>query len=169
MLLVWGDKDWSTLEERERDHSRIPSAEVVTVANGGHFLPLDRPDALVRQIELVLHSAETTERGASRLSGNKPRPLPAIRNSNPRLLMNRSVRVVLLLVFGSVPCARAQEIETPRIELYGGYDYVRYNANPRINGVPPSESFSANRITGTTAYNPSSRFWQESISSLSKC
>ena len=65
VLLVWGDKDWSTLEERERDHSRIPSAEVVTVANGGHFLPLDRPDAVVRETELFLHSAETKERGAS--------------------------------------------------------------------------------------------------------
>jgi len=85
VLLVWGDKDWSTLEERERDYGRIPSVEVVTVANGGHFLPLDRPDAVERQIELVLHSAETTERGASRFSGKKPRPPSAVRNSNTRV------------------------------------------------------------------------------------
>jgi len=63
VLLVWGDKDWSTPGERERDHSLVPSAQVVTVANGGHFLPLDRPEAIVRQMELVLHSAGTTEGG----------------------------------------------------------------------------------------------------------
>ena len=85
VLLVWGDKDWSTLEEREHEHSRIPSAEMVTVANAGHFLPLDRPDAVVRHIERALHSAETTERAASRLSGEKPCPLSAIRNSNTRV------------------------------------------------------------------------------------
>lgn len=53
---------------------------------------------------------------------------------------------------------KAQEIESPKIELHGGYDYVRYNANPRIKGVPPSESFGANGITGQAAYNPNSRF-----------
>ena len=72
--------------------------------------------------------------------------------------MNRSIRFALMLVLGSLPCARAQEIETPPIELYGGYDFVRYNANPRINVVPPSESFSANGITGQAVYNPYSRF-----------
>ena len=72
--------------------------------------------------------------------------------------MNRSVSVVLLLVFGSVPCARAQEIEIPRIELYGGYDYVRYNANPRINGVPSSVSYGANGMSGQAVYNPNNRF-----------
>src|SRR5215471_13504595 len=79
-------------------------------------------------------------------------------NSSPRLLMNRSIGVALLLVFGSLPCARAREIETPKIELYGGYDYVRYNANPRINGVPSSVSYGANGITGQAAYNPTNRF-----------
>src|SRR5215831_276136 len=73
--------------------------------------------------------------------------------------MIRSTAVVLFLVpFGFQPCAKAQEIESPKIELYGGYDYIRYNANPRINGVPPSESFSANDITGQAVYNPNSQF-----------
>jgi hypothetical protein len=72
--------------------------------------------------------------------------------------MTRSTAVALLLVFGYLPCARAQEIATPKIELYGGYDYVRYNANPRINGVPPSESFGANGISGQVAYNTNNRF-----------
>jgi len=30
------------------------------------------------------------------------------------------------------------------LELYAGYDYVRYHASPRIVGVPASESFNAN-------------------------
>jgi hypothetical protein len=55
--------------------------------------------------------------------------------------MNRLFRVGLLLLLGSLPCARAQEIETPKIELYGGHDYVRYDANPRINGVLSSGSY----------------------------
>ena len=73
--------------------------------------------------------------------------------------MTRSAAVVLLLfVLGFSPRVKAREIQTPKIELYGGYDYIRYNANPRINGVPPSESFSANGISGQAAYNPYSRF-----------
>jgi len=72
--------------------------------------------------------------------------------------MNRSIRVALLLVFGYLPCARAQEIETPKTELYGGYEYVRYYANPRINGVPTSESLGANGISGQVAYNTNNRF-----------
>jgi len=38
--------------------------------------------------------------------------------------MNKSISTVLLLVFGSLCCARAQEIQTPKIELY--------DANPGI-------------------------------------
>jgi pimeloyl-ACP methyl ester carboxylesterase len=46
MCLIWGDKDWSKPSEREHDRSLIPGAQVVTVANSGHFLPLDRPQEL---------------------------------------------------------------------------------------------------------------------------
>jgi pimeloyl-ACP methyl ester carboxylesterase len=45
--LVWGNKDWARPGEREHDYSLIPTAQMVTVENGGHFLPLDRPDAVV--------------------------------------------------------------------------------------------------------------------------
>lgn len=44
--LIWGDKDWSRSSEREHDRSLIPGAEMQTIENGGHFLPLDRPQEL---------------------------------------------------------------------------------------------------------------------------
>ena len=72
--------------------------------------------------------------------------------------MIRPASVVLLLVlFAFRPSAKGQEIESSKIELFGGYDYVRYNANPRINGVPPSQSFNASGISGQAVYNPNSR------------
>jgi len=74
-------------------------------------------------------------------------------------IMIRSTLVVLLLVlFGLLPGTKAQEVETLKVELYGGYDYIRYNANPRIIGVPASESFNANGISVQAAYNLNSRF-----------
>jgi len=50
--LVWGEGDWSRPAERAREHRLIPRAEVISIENGGHFLPLDRPDAVVEQIRL---------------------------------------------------------------------------------------------------------------------
>jgi pimeloyl-ACP methyl ester carboxylesterase len=46
VLLIWGNKDWSRPPERELTHSLIPNAVVKTIADGGHFLPLDRPQEL---------------------------------------------------------------------------------------------------------------------------
>ena len=46
VLLVWGERDWARPSERERDRGLIPNAREVTVACGGHFLPLDQPEAL---------------------------------------------------------------------------------------------------------------------------
>src|SRR5262249_30692418 len=120
--------------------------------------------------ETYLRVSGTTELGASRFGGKEPRPLWVTRNSNPRLVMNRFITVALLPVFASLPCARAQEIETAQIKLNRGYDYVAYNANPRINGVPSSVSYGANGITGQAAYNTNNRFGlgQESIGESSQ-
>jgi pimeloyl-ACP methyl ester carboxylesterase len=52
--LIWGDQDWARTDEREHDRSLIPGAEMVTVSNGGHFLPLDQPTELR---ELVVRAA----------------------------------------------------------------------------------------------------------------
>jgi len=57
LRLVWGDNDWATLEERVRERRLVQSAAAVTILDGGHFLPLDRPDAVVQQIEPALYSA----------------------------------------------------------------------------------------------------------------
>jgi pimeloyl-ACP methyl ester carboxylesterase len=49
-LLVWGDRDWAKPAEREHDRKLIPGVEMLTLENGGHFLPLDRPQDLIRAI-----------------------------------------------------------------------------------------------------------------------
>ncbi|MDQ2944134.1 MAG: alpha/beta hydrolase, partial [Candidatus Dormibacteraeota bacterium] len=54
--LVWGDVDWSQPKEREHDRQLLRGAEGVTVQRGGHFLPLDRPDAVIEQIRLLAES-----------------------------------------------------------------------------------------------------------------
>ena len=50
VLLLWGDRDWSRLDEREHDRQIVPGARMATVEDGGHFLPLDRPDAVVEHL-----------------------------------------------------------------------------------------------------------------------
>ena len=50
VLLLWGDRDWSRPDEREHDRQIVPGAEMATVENGGHFLPLDRPDAVIEAL-----------------------------------------------------------------------------------------------------------------------
>ena len=68
--------------------------------------------------------------------------------------MRNALRVVLFFaILCSAPLVRGQE-DTSKLDLYGGYDFVRYHANPRINGLPPSESFNANGLGGQIAYNP---------------
>lgn len=67
--------------------------------------------------------------------------------------MKKSYSIALLLaIFATAPLAKGQE-EAQKLELYAGYDYVRYNANPRITGVPTSESFNANGGSGQVAFN----------------
>jgi pimeloyl-ACP methyl ester carboxylesterase len=54
VCLIWGDKDWSRSSEREHDGRLIPGAQMATIENGGHFLPLDRPRELQ---ELIIRFA----------------------------------------------------------------------------------------------------------------
>jgi pimeloyl-ACP methyl ester carboxylesterase len=50
VLLLWGDRDWSRPEERQHDRQIVPGAKMATVEDGGHFLPLDRPDAVIEHL-----------------------------------------------------------------------------------------------------------------------
>jgi pimeloyl-ACP methyl ester carboxylesterase len=50
VLLVYGDHDWSRDAERQQTLREIPGARLVMVKDGGHFLPLDQPEEVVRQI-----------------------------------------------------------------------------------------------------------------------
>ena len=47
VLLVYGDRDWSRITERERTRAHIPNVEMKTIKDAGHFLPLDRPKELL--------------------------------------------------------------------------------------------------------------------------
>ncbi len=53
--LIWGDKDWARSSEREHDRSLLAGAQMVTAEHGGHFLPLDRPDAVIEQIKTLVY------------------------------------------------------------------------------------------------------------------
>lgn len=51
------------------------------------------------------------------------------------------------------PPAKAQN-EIPKLEAYGGYDYVRFNINASVSGFPPTESVNLNGGSGQLEYNP---------------
>jgi pimeloyl-ACP methyl ester carboxylesterase len=46
VLLVFGDQDWATQDERARTRDLIPGVRMVIVKDGGHFLSLDQPESL---------------------------------------------------------------------------------------------------------------------------
>ena len=49
-FMIWGADDWALPEERRYDESLVPGVQSVTVASGGHFLPLDAPNDVIRHI-----------------------------------------------------------------------------------------------------------------------
>jgi pimeloyl-ACP methyl ester carboxylesterase len=59
VLLVYGNQDWSREAERQATLREIPGARLVTVQNGGHFLPLDQPDAVVQEIKAFARELQT--------------------------------------------------------------------------------------------------------------
>lgn len=50
VLLVYGDHDWSHVEERLADERAIPGAKLRVITGGGHFLSLDAPEEVVRAV-----------------------------------------------------------------------------------------------------------------------
>lgn len=66
--------------------------------------------------------------------------------------MRKSFAVVLLFAaLGVTPTLRAQN--QPKLELYGGYDYIRFNVNANVPGQPPSQTFNGNGGSGQLIYN----------------
>jgi pimeloyl-ACP methyl ester carboxylesterase len=51
VLVVYGDHDWSHIDERQRTVAAIPKAKMETVPEAGHFLSLDQPKRLIELIE----------------------------------------------------------------------------------------------------------------------
>jgi pimeloyl-ACP methyl ester carboxylesterase len=62
--LIYGEQDWAPVAERERTGGLIPSVAVTTVAEGSHFLSLDRPAELIELI--VGFVARTSVPGGAR-------------------------------------------------------------------------------------------------------
>lgn len=48
--LIYGDHDWSTLDERQRTANALGGVAITTVANTGHFAFVDNPNKLVEII-----------------------------------------------------------------------------------------------------------------------
>jgi pimeloyl-ACP methyl ester carboxylesterase len=67
VLVVYGDKDWSRQDERQRTVKAIPGAKVETVANAGHFLSLDQPERLAELIKSFTgaEASQTKKLGAN--------------------------------------------------------------------------------------------------------
>jgi pimeloyl-ACP methyl ester carboxylesterase len=50
VTLIYGDSDWSRLNERERTQSLLPNARMVTLKDTGHFASVENPSELGRII-----------------------------------------------------------------------------------------------------------------------
>jgi pimeloyl-ACP methyl ester carboxylesterase len=48
--LIYGDKDWSRLPERERTRAALKNARTVTLSNTGHFSSVENPQEVARII-----------------------------------------------------------------------------------------------------------------------
>jgi hypothetical protein len=58
---------------------------------------------------------------------------------------------LFLALFGCVRVANAQQMAA--LELYGGYDYTRFNINANVSGQPPYQNFNGNGGGGQLEYN----------------
>jgi Outer membrane protein beta-barrel domain len=64
------------------------------------------------------------------------------------MAMRNSLSFVLLLA-GMM----AAQDEPTKLELYGGYYYVRFNINANVSGQPPFQTFNGNGGGGEVIYN----------------
>jgi opacity protein-like surface antigen len=79
--------------------------------------------------------------------------------------MRKSCAVILLLaVFGMALPVKAQDDAT-KLEAYAGYDYIRFNVNANVSGIPPSQSFNGNGGGGQLEFNANN--WLGIVADLS--
>jgi hypothetical protein len=64
---------------------------------------------------------------------------------------------LLIVLFGRTVLTHAQT-DTPKLEAYGGFDYVRFNVNADVSGFPPSSSYNLFGGGGQIEYNATDRF-----------
>ena len=50
VLLIFGDQDWASEDDRKKTRDLIPGVKMETVKDGGHFLSLDKPNVLAQLI-----------------------------------------------------------------------------------------------------------------------
>ena len=67
-------------------------------------------------------------------------------------MRNSLAPALLFAAIAVAPAVRAQE-ELSKLELYGGYSYIRFNINAKVNGQPPSQAFNGNGGDGQLVYN----------------
>jgi opacity protein-like surface antigen len=60
--------------------------------------------------------------------------------------------LILLAIFAFVLPAKAQN-EEPRLEVFGGYSYARFNVNANAPGIAPSATYNGNGGSGQLEYN----------------
>lgn len=63
VVLVYGERDWSTDAERQRNANEIPGVRLITLPNSGHFTWLERPEALasiVKSLSDETHANQPT-------------------------------------------------------------------------------------------------------------
>src|SRR5215469_5182752 len=66
----------------------------------------------------------------------------------------RTASVFVLLIAALVVSPSLRSQETPSVfELYGGYDYVRFNINANVIGQPPFQTFNGNGGGGQLVFN----------------
>jgi hypothetical protein len=67
--------------------------------------------------------------------------------------VRKSFAIVLVLAsFGTARPTKAQE-QVSKLEVYGGYYYVRFNVDSNLPGVAPSATYNGNGGGGQIEYN----------------
>jgi len=67
-------------------------------------------------------------------------------------MRNPPAVVCLLAVISAAPALRAKD-DRPKFEVYGSYNYVRFNVESKVNGLPPSLTFNGNGGGGELVYD----------------